>query len=48
LPESKWTDECTQHLDSLLSRLAEEADQLSPDQRQTLASISTATKPAKP
>lgn len=48
LPESKWNDECSQHLDSLLSRLSEEADQLSPNQRQTLASISAATKPADP
>ena len=38
-PESWWTDECDQHLDSLLTQLTNQADMLTPEQRQVLASL---------
>jgi hypothetical protein len=47
-PESKWTDECAHHLDSILARLAKEADQLTPCQQRTLVLLNPQTQTTKP
>jgi serine/threonine protein kinase len=39
LPISKWTSECDQHLESLLTQLSSQAEQLAPAQRRLLASL---------